>query len=247
MEPDARVRNVYTGSDYAEEYAELGWNGTYYLVRRDLPGILQEHVPMGKALDFGCGSGRSTRLLRDLGYPVVGIDVSEAMIARARQLDAGQDYRVIADGDFSEFEPAGFDLVLACFPFDNIAGRERKIDLFRGLGKLLSEGGRLVNIVSSSDLYVHEWASFTTAPFEQNRTAKSGDIVQIITTEFAEGHVCDDVLWDDESYRKTYEAAGLDVVASYRPLGKPEDPVRWISERTNAPWVFWVLGKTSNF
>lgn len=246
MEPDAGVRNVYTGSDYAEEYAELGWNGTYYLVRRDLPGILQEHVPMGKALDFGCGSGRSTRLLRELGYQVIGIDVSEAMIAQARQLDPDQDYRVIEDGDFSELPSAGFDLVLACFPFDNIAGRERKIELFRGLGKLLRDGGRFVNIVSSPELYIHEWASFTTAPFKQNRHARSGDVVQIVTKDFAEGHVCNDVLWDDASYRDTYEAAGLEIVASYRPLGRAEDPVHWVSEQTVAPWVFWVLAKAKS-
>lgn len=238
----SEMRNVYTGSDYAGEYAELGWNGTYHLIRRDLPDIVRNHVSGTTALDFGCGTGRSTRLLRELGFQVVGVDVSSAMIERARLLDPGQDYRVIEDGDFSHIETGGFDLVLACFPFDNIAGNERKIELFRGLASLLRPTGHLVNIVSSADIYVHEWASFTTAQFDQNRTAQPGDVVKIITTEFAEAHVCDDVLCDDASYLEIYTAAGLDIAASYRPLGLPDDPVDWVSELTVAPWVIWVLG-----
>lgn len=238
---DPGLNNVYAGSGYAGEYAELGWNGTYHLIRRDLPGILQEHVPAGMALDFGCGTGRSTRLLRELAFQVVGVDVAHAMVDRARLLDPEQEYRVIADGDFSSFESASFDLILACFPFDNIAGLDRKTELLRSLASLLRPAGRLVNVVSSSDIYVHEWASFTTAPFEQNRSAGPGDPVQILTTEFAHAHVCEDVLCDDNSYRKVYRAAGLDIVASYRPLGLPDDPVTWVSELSVAPWVIWVL------
>ena len=32
--------NIYDDADYAESYAGLEWDGTYHLVRRDLPGIL---------------------------------------------------------------------------------------------------------------------------------------------------------------------------------------------------------------
>jgi SAM-dependent methyltransferase len=241
MECVGGISNVYASSDYASAYANLGWTGTYYLIRRELPGILHKHAPEGTALDFGCGTGRSTRLLRELNYQVVGVDVSDAMVERARVLDPGQDYRVIADGDLSNIKPESFDLVLACFPFDNIAGRGRKVKLFSGLARLLRSGGRLVNIVSSADIYVHEWVSFTTAPFEQNRSAKPGDAVQIITTEFSESQVCDDVLCDDDSYREMYHASGLNVVDSYRPLGLPNDPVAWVSELRVAPWVIWVL------
>jgi len=241
MDAHSDVPNVYADTAYAGEYAELGWNKTYYLIKRDLPGILKTHVAGTAALDFGCGTGRSTRLLRECGFNVVGIDVSEAMVKRARGLDPGQDYRVIADGDFSSLISASFDLVLSCFPFDNISGDHRKRTLLRGLAGLLKPTGCLVNIVSSADLYVNEWASFTTARFPNNRTAKSGEVVQVVTTEFSEARVCDDVLCDDATYMDIYGSAGLQVEASYRPLGRPDDGIPWISELTLAPWVIWVL------
>ena len=44
-------------------------------------------VDHGSALDFGCGLGRLTRPLASMGFRrVVGVDISEEMIARARQL-----------------------------------------------------------------------------------------------------------------------------------------------------------------
>jgi SAM-dependent methyltransferase len=36
------------------------------------------------ALDFGCGTGRVTAMLLELGYSVTGYDLSEAMLERAR-------------------------------------------------------------------------------------------------------------------------------------------------------------------
>jgi predicted TPR repeat methyltransferase len=56
-------------------------------VQRDLPVILREHVSGRRAVDFGCGTGRSTRLLRSFGFEVVGVDVSASMIHQARQID----------------------------------------------------------------------------------------------------------------------------------------------------------------
>src|SRR3954453_11263430 len=40
-----------------------------------------------KALDFGCGVGRYTRALADHFEESVGVDVSEEMVAQARQLN----------------------------------------------------------------------------------------------------------------------------------------------------------------
>lgn len=53
------------------------------------PGILeilkQRGIQSDLVVDLGCGSGVSAQLLIDAGYRVLGIDISEAMIAIARQ------------------------------------------------------------------------------------------------------------------------------------------------------------------
>ena len=233
--------NVYEDSRRAEAYARLEFPGTYFLAYRDLPAILADHVRGRRALDFGCGAGRSTRFLRGLGFDTVGVDVSEEMVRRAAGRDPGGDYRLIADGDLGQFPARSFDLVLSAFTFDNIPGRERKAALFAALGGLLSDTGRIVSVVSAPEIYTHEWASFSTRDFPENRTARCGDPVRIIMTDVEDRRPVVDIVWPDEAYQEVYRAAGLEAVATHRPLGREDEPIRWVNETRNAPWVIYVL------
>ena len=79
--------NVYDDAKRAEAYAKLEFHGTYYLAYRDLPGIIFEQVKGRKAIDFGCGTGRSTRFLQNLGFNTIGVDVAVDMITKARARD----------------------------------------------------------------------------------------------------------------------------------------------------------------
>jgi ubiquinone/menaquinone biosynthesis C-methylase UbiE len=240
-EQESRVfRNIYEDADYAEEYAGLEWGGTYHLVLRDLPDLLHRHVTGRRALDFGCGAGRSTRLLRSQGFDVTGVDVAPSMIRGARRIDPEGDYRLLAEGDLGRLPAHGFDLVLAAFPFDNIPATE-KTDHLLSLARLLPATGRLVNIVSSPEMYTHEWVSFSTRDYDANRHARDGDIVRIVTTGFRHQRPAEDVLCTDEAYREIYRRAGLDVVAVERPLARGDEGIPWISERVVAPWVIYVL------
>jgi trans-aconitate methyltransferase len=232
--------NCYADTERAEAYSKLEFARTYYLAYRDLPEIFHQHVKGRAAIDFGCGAGRSTRFLRQCGFDAVGIDISEQMVAKARQLDPSGDYRLIKDGDFSQFDPAACDLVLCAFTFDNIA-MEKKIALFRGLAGLLNPEGRIVNVVSSPEIYVNEWASFSTKDFPENRFARSGDVVRIITTDYADPRPVEDIICTDEAYQEIYRDAGLQSVAKYEPLATGNEPYEWVSETRIAPWVIYVL------
>jgi len=235
--------NVYDDAGRAESYAKLEFPGTYYLAYRDLPVIIFDHVKGRKAMDFGCGTGRSTRFLGKLGFSVVGVDVSEDMVRKARGLDHSGNYRVVEDGDLSQFEDGVFDLVLSVFTFDNIPTMEKKVRNFRETRRLLKGEGRVVSVVSSPEIYVHEWASFSTKDFPENRLAKSGDKVRIIMTDVEDKRPVEDVVWTDESYRETYKKAGLELVKTYKPLAKKTEPHKWVNETKIAPWVIYVLKK----
>ncbi len=233
--------NVYEDPQRAAAYASLEFPGTYHLAYRDLPALYRAHVHGTRALDFGCGAGRSTRFLKARGFEAVGIDISADMVALARERDPAGDYRVIADGDFSGLPARGFDLVQSVFTFDNIPGRERKVGLFAGLGALLATAGRLVSLVSSPDIYVNEWASFTTRQFATNFTAQCGDPVFTVMTDVADRRPVEDVLWPHADYLDVYARAGLAVVAEHRPLGRDDEGIAWVSETRVAPWVIYVL------
>jgi len=236
--------NSYEDAQRADSYAKLEFPGTYYLAYRDLPEIIAQHVNGNVALDFGCGTGRSTRFLQKLGFQATGIDISQAMIAKASALDPNGDYRAIQDGHFESLEAGRFDLVLSVFTFDNIPSMGKRTSLFRGLGNLLAPQGRIVCLDSTPELYVNEWASFSTQPFAENRTAKSGDIVRTIMKDVEDRRPVEDVFWTDDDYLETFKQAGLEMEASYRPLGKHDEPYAWVSETEIAPWVIYTLRRT---
>lgn len=233
--------NCYDDARRAATYAQLEFANTYYLAYRDLPEIIRAHAVGQRAIDFGCGTGRSTRFLRGLGFQTIGVDIAPEMIAKAKEADPAGDYRVAKDDDFSELEAGSFDLVLSVFTFDNISGFLTKMRLFRDLGALLNPTGKLISVVSSPEIYVHEWASFTTKDYPENRNARTGDVVRIVTTDFADRRPTEDILCTDESYRQIYSRSGLNVVSTYRPLASAEEPYPWVNETRIAPWVIYVL------
>ena len=233
--------NCYEDGARAEAYATLEFKNTYHLAYRDIPAILEAHVRGRKAIDFGCGTGRSTRFLRQLGFEVTGVDISEDLIRKARELEPSGDYRLVPGDDLRSFPSAAYDLVLAAFTFDNIAGRDTKLCILQDLGSLLNREGKLVLIVSRPEIYTHEWASFSTRDFPENHAAKSGDKVRIIVTDHADSRPVEDILWSDEEYKNLFGSAQLQFLQKYEPLAREDEPYRWVSEVEIAPWAVYVL------
>jgi SAM-dependent methyltransferase len=232
--------NCYEDASRADAYARLEFANTYYLAYRDLPGIISEHVVGTKALDFGCGTGRSSRFLQKLGFHVIGVDISADMLRIAHATNPAGDYRLVRGDKLSKSGLGNFDLVLSAFTFDNIPA-EMKVETFSDLQKLLTPRGVIINLVSSPEIYLHEWASFTTKDFPQNSAAGSGDVVRIIVTDHQDRRPVEDILCADEAYRMVYRQAGLGVIRSFRPLAKGDEPYKWVNETRVAPWVIYVL------
>ena len=237
------LHNTYEDRQRAAAYDELDLGGTYELVFRNLPGLFKQHVQGRRALDFGCGTGRSTRFLQKLGFKTTGVDISAEMVGFARQHDPGGDYQVIEDGNFKALPEAGFDLVQSAFTFDNISGRKRRARILGGLGKLLADDGILVNIVSRPEIYTHEWVTFSSRDFPENTQARGGDVVKIVTTEYSDARPVEDVLWTHEDYLQLFKASGLEMAHVERPLATGDEGIAWKSETSIAPWAIYLLKK----
>ena len=233
--------NVYNDAQRADAYATLDFPGTYWLAFRDLPDIFARHVTGPVALDFGCGAGRSTRFLKRLGFDATGIDISASMIEHARNADPAGSYRLIEDGNFSGFEAGSFDLAFSAFAFDNIADAARRTELLGGLRRLLKRDGRVILLGSTAEIYTHEWISFSTSAFPENRAAGSGDAVRIVMTDVIDQRPVVDYIWFHEDYLRQFNGAGLRLIAQHRPLGTEGEPWSWKSELSVAPWEIYVL------
>lgn len=120
--------------------------------------------------------------------------------------------------------------------------RRSTVRLFRGLRRLLAANGRIVNVVSTPEMYTHEWTTFTTRDFPENRTARSGDIVRIVTKDYSDGRPVEDILWRHADYLAVFANAGLELLVLERPLATGKEGMRWVSETSVAPWAIYVLG-----
>ena len=176
-------------------------------------------LPGKRAVDFGCGAGRSTRFLRQLGFQATGIDVSAQMIEKARALDPSGEYRLVQDAQYDEIGVGQFDLVLAAFTFDNIASSVNRARILGALKRLLRAGGSIILLDSTPELYGRDWVSFTTSHFPENRKPQSGDIVKTIIEGIGDSRPVEDIFWTDDDYRALFDSAGLRADRDIPPAG----------------------------
>jgi SAM-dependent methyltransferase len=244
MVSEKDFENSWADRERAESYSRLEFPNTYYLAYRDLPMIIRKHVTGNHAVDFGCGTGRSSRFLKQSGFDVIGIDIAPDMIAIAKMFDPKGDYQLVSNGNYDHFGTNKFDLVQSIFTFDNIPGWDNRTKILRALGNLLNPTGRLILLDSTPELYTIECASFSTKNFPENRVAKTGDIVRTLMLDVDDRRPVEDIFWTVPDYHKLFHLSELEVEAIYKPLGYENEPYDWISEKETAPWMIFVLRKT---
>jgi SAM-dependent methyltransferase len=119
------AQNIYDDPEFLTGYSQLprqilGLDGApeWPALRALLPDVRGKRV-----VDLGCGFGWASRWMRDQGAAsVLGLDVSQNMIARARQdtADLAVDYE-IADLDTLSLPDQAFDLAFSSLTFHYVA------------------------------------------------------------------------------------------------------------------------------
>jgi SAM-dependent methyltransferase len=107
--------------------------------------LLVELAGSGRALELGIGTGRIALPLAQMGVPVHGIDLSDAMVARLRAKPGGDDIRVTI-GDFATTTVGGnFSLAYLVFnTIFNLTTQEAQVACFRNVAAHLVPGGCFV-------------------------------------------------------------------------------------------------------
>ena len=100
-----------------------------------------------RILDIGCGLGREAFALSDLGFDVVGIDISKEVISQVKQLSAGKGYPIPFfeyDGKHLDFPADSFDVVLIwAQTFGLLYGDAFRKDYLSECRRVLKKGGLL--------------------------------------------------------------------------------------------------------
>lgn len=133
---------------YAVDFDEtVGDSEVVRRLRRRIYARVRSRLPAGGSiLDINCGTGTDCLALQAMGYETTGIDVSAAMIDRARAKASGRSrFEVLPFERVGELGDGRFDLVLS-----NNSGLNCALDLkdvLEGVHRVLRPDGWLVMVV----------------------------------------------------------------------------------------------------
>jgi ubiquinone/menaquinone biosynthesis C-methylase UbiE len=136
---DAPERDVVAGYD--------AWAATYDppsnpIIQLEQPKVREilAKVPPGVALDAACGTGRHAAFLEELGHHVIAVDVSEGMLAKARERLTNADVRPGALTDL----PVDSDSVDAAVCALALTHLPELVAAVRELARVVRPGGSVV-------------------------------------------------------------------------------------------------------
>ena len=158
MSPDERTektaavfseQTLYQCKQVADTYDEAF--ASLLLLQYDLKVLAEWFDKPGRLLDLGCGTGRAMLAFGRRGYDVTGVDLSPAMLVRAREkLDAaGLTNAKLVEGNLADLpmDKLAPPYDYACCNFatlDHVRGRENRARFLSRTRSLLAPGGQFV-------------------------------------------------------------------------------------------------------
>ncbi len=214
-----------------------GTKGTGYLGYRDLPDIIKKYVKGKNALDYGCGTGYSTHLLKSLGLHAIGIDISSHMLTLAKKNYPDITFKKIDIGQKLPYDHNCFDIVLSTFVLFDIPTLSGVQDYLNEAKRVLKPDGTLIITTGSENFHVNNWLTIKNS-IEINKKIKSTESysVELLTDNI----IFHDIYYSNEDYIKTINNAGMSIVKYYLPLGKISDKINWLTEWQLPPYAIYV-------
>jgi 2-polyprenyl-3-methyl-5-hydroxy-6-metoxy-1,4-benzoquinol methylase len=168
-----------------------------------------------RSLDLGCGTGTLAVLMAEAGWAVIGLDLSEAMLAQAKQkaLEAGRVVEFVQQ-DMRDFWMEGpVDLVTSFYDtLNHLLFVEDLESTFRGVARTLRPGGLFVFDVNSEATFRQMWGGVT----HFINTPKASTVYQTTydaETRLAKGQVTGFLRRGDH-----YEKFEEEIIERYWPL-----------------------------
>ena len=118
------IKNIKSLNNTQEMIRTIGEKplGTALLAFRDMSSIISKHIQGINALDFGCGAGRSSRMLKEFGLKVTAVDISIKMIDQAIKASKDINYMLIKKNCFENlsFEHFFYQIHLLLFSYEHL-------------------------------------------------------------------------------------------------------------------------------
>lgn len=234
-----RCENVKNYSQFDYKY------GTTWLAFRDVPSLIRKYVNGTESIDYGCGSGRSTRFLTSLGLRPTGLDISDKMLFEARSIDSAtggnHSYKKIKSGHIP-FSDKTIDFIFSSFVFLVIPSKPKMTSILKDMHRVLKDDGVIIIATGSEKMHdpLRNWVSYETN-FPENKSLHSGSLAKVRIKEV--GAEFYDYNWLDADYKEVFENAGFSIEEKLCPLGTESDKCSWSDEVEHSPYYVYVLKK----
>lgn len=231
----------------AVAYAKRDYDETYFLIRRCLGEYFANwssgETRESQVLDYGCGTGSSTRLLKSFGFEhVLGIDPSIPMIELARRSDPEDAFEILLpEFDWNPLKEK-FDVVSSSFVLPVLSTQEEVSSYLQKAYFALKDDGLLIVVTAASEAFdpKYDWLSWE-QDFPENDSAVNGGPV---TVRLKKGDLLlHDTLWSPEFLQKIFQDHSFKIESLFRPLGDSDDPFPWRSELAVSPFAIYILRK----
>lgn len=114
----------------------------------------QQFAAPGRLIDLGCGTGRLGRHFAGRGFECVGVDLSEEMLAKARENGPGVTFVTANLVDLAPIPDASFDYAACLFStLGMVRGEGHRLAALRSAFRVLKPGGRFVLHVHNRGFY----------------------------------------------------------------------------------------------
>ena len=215
---------TFSSSNAIDQYTDRATDGLFAQEQKAIDRYFDESD--ARVLDLGCGSGRVTHHLFEMGYDVVGVDPSEAMIGEATSIHPEIDFAV-GDGTDLHFQDNTFDYVLfTYYGLDYIHPEERRIRALQEIYRVLKPGGIFVfsshNWWNALPSTVFEGKSALQPLLDRERVLDPRDRYTSVEVKVGETLV---YLSSPAKQRRQLEQCGFNVLAV---VGKRETVLRYV-------------------
>jgi 2-polyprenyl-3-methyl-5-hydroxy-6-metoxy-1,4-benzoquinol methylase len=185
-----------------------------------------------KILDYGAGTGRFSRVLKDKGAEVTGVDVSIKQLDIARSSNPDIAFYQDTDNELRSFNNF-FDFVVLNFVLCTIAHKENLVSVLKTIQNMLKPEGVLVLLTSNVEK--SKGKQFMTFAIEDVRTPTSGSPIKIYLGG-DKSLVIEDYYWTERDYRDFLSEGGFEIIEVLEPVA---DDINhsWKDETTSPPFL----------
>jgi len=174
-----------------------------------------------KILDYGSGTGRSTKVLSKIYKDVSGADIRSDMISTTKKLYPNINFRLIKKNKIS-WPNNTFDVVVSAFIHIEIGNLFKMKQMTKEIKRVLKPRGKFIILTINPKSWGNQYRSFSSS-FPKNFTATSGQKVNVLMASDRKKIKFQDYYWQNKDYVNTLGDAGFKQI-KLKKIKAEKDP-----------------------